>query len=683
MENKKNSLAKKTATMTETLLSATKQEIHKRRKSPEIIMDGVVVRMPLEIILSRANFTGMQLKIITSVMKTIGEKVLDELTKKKNLTSLFAAEEFGEDPMKIQFVVYEKEFKFGLAHKKDLEEALLMMHVVPIEIPIIGNVTGKKYRTYTNLCSITIPEGQEESNKYCIVKMGRDVANHIVNENSVYANILTAAQKNLKKYSIRMYWFTRAYCYSDERTFTFEYMYDLLCKDVENFDKYSVFEKHILSNPKKDLDELFEKGIIDYRFEYHPTNEERKRMKQRKNPKEIKFVFFRKKELPSSKKMPLSPVTSNNLEKKLMSEFGLFSTSAKEIVSKLTMANIEAFDQRVSKVRDEILADRQRKPRKIKREDFYAFGSFNRFFIEFDGGFTDFKDVTDEKPAEKPETHEETVLTSEELESVSPEVTTEIQNISPDTIDYHALLKNCDALNCDLGFIKRPETNVVASRSFGKGQEYWRGQWCKCRKFMERFGYDIAYYLSKMMSMDSYDEQKHILRLTIPGPTRDVEEFIEQNFKETFRAHIIQFFPSDVQIEYIVVKFVTKEETEWKEQLHGTEDYKKANNSLFHPRDEKGNHIAEEIWKWNLCRYIIAQYMNEQEFSETFAKMELFTWEKNIGSEFEPFGLRLIFSIPDNETVEKIENKHVNLLAGVLQRIYSKNVKIGYKIKEN
>ena len=47
MENKKNSLAKKTATMTETLLSATKQEIHKRRKSPEIIMDGVVVRMPL------------------------------------------------------------------------------------------------------------------------------------------------------------------------------------------------------------------------------------------------------------------------------------------------------------------------------------------------------------------------------------------------------------------------------------------------------------------------------------------------------------------------------------------------------------------------------------------------------------------------------------------------------------
>ena len=75
--------------------------------------------------------------------------------------------------------------------------------------------------------------------------------------------------------------------------------------------------------------------------------------------------------------------------------------------------------------------------------------------------------------------------------------------------------------------------------------------------------------------------------------------------------------------------------------------------------------------------------MNEQEFSETFAKMELFTWEKNIGSEFEPFGLRLIFSIPDNETVEKIENKHVNLLAGVLQRIYSKNVKIGYKIKEN
>ena len=595
-------------------------------------------------------------------MKTIGEKVLDELTKKKNLTSLFAAEEFGEDPMKIQFVVYEKEFKFGLAHKKDLEEALLMMHVVPIEIPIIGNVTGKKYRTYTNLCSITIPEGQEESNKYCIVKMGRDVANHIVNENSVYANILTAAQKNLKKYSIRMYWFTRAYCYSDERTFTFEYMYDLLCKDVENFDKYSVFEKHILSNPKKDLDELFEKGIIDYRFEYHPTNEERKRMKQRKNPKEIKFVFFRKKELPSSKKMPLSPLTSSNLEKKLMSEFGLFKTSAKEIVSKLTMANIEAFDQRVSKVRDEILADRQREPRKIKREDFYAFGSFNKFFIEFDGGFSKYEDVTEKESSET-------------------------EQPSTDYADYEVIEEMDAAIN------RTSNTENVSMKSKDSnpgaptGQEHWRGQWYKCKTLMEHYGYTLARQASHLMNFKSYDEKSKVLIIQVPGPTIEVQELIERNLSKLIMWHVLQFFPSDTTIEYEIVKFVQRSDEDAKQQLRSVLEQQKlygmdvmdVRSPLFQPRDRKGMPIPEEVWKWNYVMTVISKKVSEQEFRDVFSNLKLISYKPIV----EPpchHTTELIVQIPSRELYDVLESpEYVALLQEPLRYIFNE-FKLMYKL---
>ena len=657
---KKKPVAKKKPTMIDTLLTAAKQEVRIRKKSPEIVIDGVVVKMPLEIILSRADFTALQLKIITSVMAKIGEKVLDELTKKKNIVSLFTAEEFGEDPKKIRFIIYEREFP-NYEHKKELEEALLLMRVVPIDIPVKGNLTGNVYTTYTNLCSITIPEGQNDNNKYCIVTMEREVADHIINEDSIFANILAAANKKMRsKYSIRMYWFTRAYSYSDERTFSFEYLFDMFCKDVDKMRKYSVFEELLLRKPKQDLDKLFEEGIIDYRFEYYPTLEEHKKSKSRENPKEIVFRFFRTKELPKeeSKTIPLAPLTVSSVEKKIAEDFMLTPKAAHDIASKLTMENIEAFDRKVASVIEAIESG------KVKKEKIggYAYRAFNNFFMEFAGGFSKYEDVSEKESSEteQPPTNYAEYEVIEEMDAAI-NWTSNTENVS----------------------MKSKDSNS----SSPMGQEHWRAQWYKCKTLMEHYGYTLASQASHLMNFKSYDEKSKVLIIQVPGPTIEVQELIERNLSKLIMWHVLQFFPSDTTIEYEIVKFVQRSDEDAKQQLRSLLEQHKlygidvmdVRSPLFNPRDRKGMPIPEEVWKWNYVMTVISKKVSEQEFRDVFSNLKLISYKSNIESSCHHI-TELIVQIPSREFYDVLESpEYVALLQEPLRYIFNE-FKLMYKL---
>ena len=84
--------------------------------------------------------------------------------------------------------------------------------------------------------------------------------------------------------------------------------------------------------------------------------------------------------------------------------------------------------------------------------------------------------------------------------------------------------------------------------------------------------------------------------------------------------------------------------------------------------------IEEEKWKWNLCSLILAQYVSEQDFNESFAKLRLVSCDKDS----DPRSLTLLFDVEDMNAYYKIENEHVSLFTNVLEHVYNKKIKVQY-----
>lgn len=664
-------MTKNEATMVDKFLRAVKQQL-RAKQAPKIVVNGVTVRMPLELILSRVKFTQMQLNIMVTVMKVIGIKIAHEL-QSESLGSLFAKAEFGESEDIIRFSIKEREFGYPKKYKDDLRNAIKLMCVVPIEFPIIGNVSNKVYIKSTNLCSIVEPEHQNEEDPFYIVEINREVADYVVNSSTYYANIIEIANKQMKsKYSIKMYMFTVAICGQDSISFTFEYLRDQFSKGIERHKKYGEFEREVLSKSKDDIFRLYEKGLLDYWFEYHPTAEERIQLKQRNNPEEVLFVFHRRNELPSPEKKNthLTVETLSQIEEKLVDEFKIFPPSAKEVVSKLTLANVEDFDKIVQKVREHIAKGIDAEGKPIKDKRFYAYGAFNKFFMEKAGGFTKAEEIKEEV---KEKTTFKATAPSEDSEYT----------------EYEELFKGADtAIN---GF---PGTNEVVSKTSGnisgtgKGQKYWRKQFYNCKGLMERFGYELAKHASHLMNYKSYDENNKILHIQIPGPTTEVQELIERNLNKMIMWHITKYFPSDVTIEYEITKFVQRSDEDKKVQLKCALDQQRLysndvmdiNTPLFSPKDEKGMSIPKEVWGWNYAMKLISERITEQEFNDIFAKLEFQKYE-NVSEPPCNFIIEYTIGIPSMDIYNILESeKYVKLLQGALYKVFKQKIKIFYHL---
>lgn len=654
-KNKKENLPSES--MQDRFLRAFRQQLRDKEVT-KIVVNGIVIRMPLGIILSRMKPTKLQMNIITTIMKVIGKNVANEL-QKESLGSLFSRAEFGEDENTINFVIREREFGIPRKHRKDLDDAVKMMTVFPIEIPVIGKVTGEKYTEHNTLCVIRVKRDNPDDDASYIVTMKRNVADLLINRDTEFASLTDISYKEFRsKFSYRFYLFTVSIYSAGKIAFSFEYIRKIFSDKVEEHKRYVKFEEDVLSKAQKDLLDIYNKGLLHYWFEYHPTAAERKALKQRGNPEEVIFEFHTQPSLPKKEVKVVPRKTIKEIEDKLIKEFGIFPNSAKEFVMQLTVDNISAFDEKVKSIREKMKAAE-------KTPNGFAFAAFKNFFKEYGNGFTEAKEVKEE----------------DVVETIS-------SSTSSEYTEYEEIFDGVDAaINGHSAKAESPSNSGSSIDRTGKGDKYWRNQFYQCKTLMERFGYELAKHASRLMSYKSYDEKNNILHIEIPGPTTEVQELIERNINKMVMWHITKYFPSDVTIEYEIVKFVKRSDEDQIRQLRCaleqqklySDDIMSIHSPLFSPKDEKGMSIPKEVWGWNYALKMISMRVSEQEFNDIFAKLALMKY----ASTPEPpcnYITRLLIQVPSREIYELLESeKYVALLQGALRRIF-KDFELKYYI---
>lgn len=656
--------------MQDRFLRAFRQQLRDREVT-KIVVNGVVIRMPLGIILSRMKPTKLQMNIITTIMKVIGKNVANEL-QKESLGSLFSKAEFGEDENTINFVIHEREFGISRKHRKDLDDAVKMMTVFPIEVPEIGKVTGGKYIKHSTLCVIREKRENPDEDAIYIVTMKRDIADLLINRNTEFASLTDISYKEFRsKFSYRFYLFTVSIYSAGKIAFSFEYIRKIFSDNVEEHKRYVKFEEDVLSKAQKDLLDIYNKGILHYWFEYHPTAAERKALKQRGNPEEIIFEFHTHPALPKEEVKVVPQKTIKEIETKLIKEFGIFPNSAKEFVMQLTVDNISAFDAKVRSVKEK-MKTAEKNPNGV------AFAAFKNFFKEYGNGFTEAKELKEENQAEE--------------DPVQDEKATETVSSSSDSeyVGYEEISDGIEQIFCEHNEKPNAAVGTGSNRSSNmKGKEYWKEQWYNCKTLMERFGYDIARLLAHIMTFESYDEKNRVLHIQIPGPTTEVQEIIERKIKKMLMWHVTKYFPSEVTIEYTIIKFVKPSDVDVIRQLNENlnrqqhyGDIMSVDSPFFNPQDEQGMPIPKEKWKWNYAMTLISKKVGEQKFSDIYSKLELFSWK----SELSPDGefIQFLVRIPSREFYDKIEEKeNIAILSQVLNHVFRCRIRIEYQIMTN
>lgn len=461
---------------------------------PVVFKNGIAVKMPLELVLMRAGFSKRELEIITAVMKKIGEKVYDKLMKGE-LSNLFSDEEFGEDPSELRFVIHRKDFGHLAKYVDELEESMKLMRMIPIDLPVVGK-SGTEYVKYTNFCSIHVPTDiKENEDVYYIVTMSKDVAEHILHPDFQYASILEAANKKLRsKFTLQIYWIIQLFAWKGSHVFDLKELREKLCHDdAPIYEKYSVFLSRILEQAKKDIDKLFNEGLCEYRFEFHPNRQEYESANPRKTPKTVEFVITQTNLAGTNPQKKISKVIAEDVASKLVEEFGINQKNAKEFALKINNGNTEAFDKKIEDIRKRIKAG------EVEKVEPFVYTSLKRFFDDLEKEekkeYADYEEITDETPQE-------------------PQA--------------------------------KPEEPVKVSRD----QNYWASQWHKCQMAGSSTIVEGIAEGFSLMFFVSYEEKEHLLKLSVPSHI--VRDFFVNSFRHHFTMVLQTYFGKDVKYEFIV-----------------------------------------------------------------------------------------------------------------------------------
>ena len=153
--------------------------------------------------------------------------------------------------------------------------------------------------------------------------------------------------------------------------------------------------------------------------------------------------------------------------------------------------------------------------------------------------------------------------------------------------------------------------------------------------------------------------------------------------------HVTKYFPSDVTIEYTIIKFVKPSDVDIVRQLNEYlnrqqhyGDIMSVDSPFFNPQDEMGMPIPKEKWQWNYAMTLISKKVGEQKFSDIYSKLELFSWNTELNSDgkFIQFRIR----IPSREFFDKIEEKeNITILSQALNYVFRCRIKIDYEIMTN
>lgn len=628
-------MAKKIRTVADNMekkfTSALKKSTHEKNTLPVIVQNGVQVKMPLELVLMRASFSKIQLNIIVTVLKTIGNKVDEIINKKMNgdMLSLFPKEEFGEDENSIQFVIKRKEFGIPSSHIEELKGALRLMRMVPVDLPVTGKVTGEHYTKYTNLCSVTLPN--DDLKDYCIVEMNRDVASHILHANIRYATIVDSISRKLRsKYSIRIYWMIMLYAYNGGVTFRFDDFKKQICGSEDKYARYPRFEAEVLSKAKRDIDELFERDLCEYTFDYHPTKEDRNKNKDKGNPEIIIFNISKNKtNLVKSVEVENNSLEAKvkDIEKVLLNELGIGRNRIKIITNRITDDNIESLKEKIAKLQD------IRKEDPTKGGGFYATSILN-FFDE----------------CKIPVLHGKI----QEKESAGNEKSGTLTGINTN----------------------EPPKN---------DQKYWRIKWYSCKKELESYSNNMErpdakeafLYLLQCLIYNKFDyDAKKIIMIV---PTLFIRELVERNYEELFLNIIRKHFGEGVTIE-MEQKFQGGQVAEYAEKVQKFTVSAGSFKSIA-PKHQHEEGLREfekkcaDAWS-EVCKNFI-DWINTDEVKCIFknhVKFEQLKINDVVNKKI------LYLQVHNREIRDIIENKYINDLQPFIYRYFGPDTLIAYRV---
>lgn len=634
---KKSTVADK---MEKKFTSALKKSTQEKNTLPVIVRNGVQVKMPIELVLMRAAFSKIQLNIIVTVLKTIGNKV-DEIINKKmkegDIMSLFPKEEFGEDEKVIKFIIRKREFGIPSSHTVELEGALRLMRLVPVDLPVTGKVTGINYTKYTNLCSIILPN--DELKDYCIVEMSRDVAHHILHEDLRYATIVDSISRKLRsKYSVRIYWMVMLYAYNGGVTFNFDEFKKQVCGTENKYDRYPRFEDEVLRKAKKDIDDLYEQGLCEYCFEYHPTKEDREKSKEKGNPDTIVFTITKNQAL----RLEADVVTSEDsfanevkaIEKILVDDLSITRPRAAKIVAKVTEDNIVA-------LKDKIEALKERKVNKPSLGGGFFATSVLNFFDEY-------------KPAEA---SKKSSIDTEQAELVGDPEQTE-------TIKMEEL---------------KPERH---------NQKYWRQKWYDCQKDLKEIGLRIKdpnrnsneafRYLIQCMAYEKFDESAN--NVVIIVPTLFLREFIEKNLSNLLQDIIGRHFGKEVSFDIEYKGFQGKmlaDRAETVQRFSFESDFLEQMEYERKKKEEERREFEEKCYKaWSNTFNAMINYLKRDEDKAFLTENMAFESYDNT--------LRiLIIRVSNKKAYVEFETRYIKLISWAIENFFGKNITLKYRVLNN
>ena len=632
--NKNRSVADK---MEKKFSSALKKSTQEKNTLPVIIRNGVKVKMPIELVLMRAAFSKIQLNIIVTVLKTIGNKV-DEIINKKlkegDIMSLFPKEEFGEDENSIQFVIKRKEFGIPASHIEELKGALRLMRMVPVDLPLTGKVTGISYTKYTNLCSVTLPN--DDLKDYCIVEMRRDVAHHILHEDLRYATIVDSISRKLRsKYSIRIYWMVMLYAYNGGVTFNFEEFKKQVCGTENKYDRYPRFEDEVLRKAKKDIDDLYEQGLSEYCFEYHPTKEDREESKEKGNPETIIFTINKVQTPLLDEKLNINESVFSKrvkeIENTLVDDLNIIRSRALKMTKMVTEENIDAFIGKIEKLKEIKASDPS------KSGGFFATSVLN-FFDEF-------------RPVEvlqQPEQDTEELLFDESSEKAE---TIKMGEAKPEVHD----------------------------------QKYWRVKWYECQEELKKIALNIDDPLKnsneafrsiiQCMIYDKFDEASN--NVVIVVPTLFMREFIEKNLGKLLQDIINRHYGNGVSFDIVYRGFQGKllsDKAELVQKYSFTCDFFEQMEYERKKAEEERRAFEEKCYKaWSTTFKAILHNLKTDE-EKTFFK-ENISFEK-----YDDLLRVLTLRIPDRDVYNTLEWNHTKLMSWAIEHFFGKNITLQYII---
>lgn len=270
------------------LADMTARELVKHNRGYYIVDGDERILMPMQTALMHSDMSKMQQNIVLAVVSAMRDKIQEVLYAKQHglQRDLFAEQEIADDPRPIKFKLLFKDFGVTASNYSKLAAAMEMMAKIPVRLPYKGT-SGTEYTHTTSFCSIYIPTSPSYQ-KYCIVSMEKEVADHLLRFDLgyLYVGKLTS-WKMSTKYSERIYWYIKAHCNYGGVTVSVDELRKMFGAE-KKFRKSGNFERNVIQPSAEEIKQLFDNGECECWFEYEKIyNDGRKRGE----PDAIKFII--------------------------------------------------------------------------------------------------------------------------------------------------------------------------------------------------------------------------------------------------------------------------------------------------------------------------------------------------------------------------------------------------------